>query len=87
MIPETAIGFAFVVSRHAGNAPVRNRVKRRLREAVRLHREVWPSGGMAVIFRADTPRPAQVKFAELEGEVCRVLSSIPRRESDRKSGR
>lgn len=35
--PAQAPGVGFTVTKKVGNAPVRNRVRRRLREAVRLH--------------------------------------------------
>lgn len=59
------------MSRAAGGAVVRNRMKRRMREAVRLHLSELP-GKWAVVFN---PRKALLKadFSALEREVIRVF--------------
>lgn len=61
----------FSVSKKVGGAVVRNRVKRRLREAVRRHlAELLP--GHHLIFRA-RPQAAEAEYDALEAAVCRVL--------------
>jgi ribonuclease P protein component len=66
--------FAFVVSRDAGPAVARNRIKRRLREAVRLGRYAWPTTSSRVIFRVNDPQVAYVPFNELKVQVAEALS-------------
>lgn len=66
--------FAFVVSRDAGPAVVRNRIKRRLREAVRLGRDAWPSESTRVIFRVNDAHVASAPFDELKATVADALS-------------
>jgi ribonuclease P protein component len=61
----------FVVGRRVGNAVVRNRVKRRLREAIR--RRLWktqPGWDMILIAR---PEAADAEYAALADEVHELL--------------
>ena len=64
----------FVVSRAIGNAVTRNRVKRRLRELVRVHREGLPTGSLLVV-RA-LPPSAGASYSELQSDLARCLSRV-----------
>lgn len=68
--------FAFVVSRHAGPAVTRNRIKRRLREAVRLQRNDWPSGSTDVIIRVHEPGVDGLSFEDLQTQIRSALIAI-----------
>lgn len=68
--------FAFVVSRHAGPAVTRNRIKRRLREAVRLQRESWPSEPVDVIIRVREHNLDDLSFEDLQAQVRSALIAI-----------
>ncbi len=63
--------FGFVVSRKVGNAVVRNRVRRRLREIVRL----MPLRTSMDVIIAARPRTAAMTFGDLE----RALRALARR--------
>lgn len=65
--------FAFVVSRDAGPAVTRNRIKRRLREAVRLERNHWPTCAGNVVFRVNEGKVATLPFIELTRQVEQAL--------------
>jgi len=65
--------FAFVVSRDAGPAVTRNRIKRRLREAVRIQRDAWPTAPSRVIFRVNESTVAALPFLDLLAEVDSAL--------------
>ena len=63
--------FGASVKRQLGSAVVRNRIRRRLREIVRLHRREIPSGWDIVIHPRSSV--ATAKFAALETELLQLL--------------
>ncbi len=68
----------FTVSKLLGGAVDRNRMKRRLREAVRLH---WPAF-VAPVDVVINPKKSLLKadFAELGNEICRAFEVIRKQE-------
>ncbi len=67
----------FVVSKAVGNAVARNRVRRRLRHAVRERLAVLPPGSLLVV-RAQ-PAAALASYAELAGDLERCLQRVTER--------
>ena len=63
----------FTVSRRVGNSVVRNRVRRRLREIVRLHQEVLVPGVEYVIVGA--PSAAMAAYHALEVDLVKLLGA------------
>ncbi len=64
----------FVVSKAVGNAVVRNRVKRRLRHAVRPSLGALPPGSVLVV-RAQAAAAA-ASYAELSDDLARCLDRV-----------
>jgi ribonuclease P protein component len=68
------VGFA--VSRAVGGSIVRNRVKRRLREAVRPQLDpLAQRGSWDIVVRA-TPQAAAASFDDLSADVARTMSAL-----------
>lgn len=71
----TRVGFT--VSGKVGNAVVRNRVRRRLRELVRGRKARWPAG-LDVVLVAKPPA-SEAPFEALERSVARLDQELRRR--------
>lgn len=71
--PEQPSRFGASVKRALGTAVVRNRIRRRIREIVRLHRGELPAGWDVVIH----PRApvAEAEFRELSEELVALMRS------------
>ncbi|MCA9937113.1 MAG: ribonuclease P protein component [Anaerolineales bacterium] len=77
---ETVSRFGFSASHHVGNAVVRNRARRLLREAVRLHLpQIQPGWDCLLIARRETPAAT---FAEVEAAVLQLLQRARMLKSD-----
>ncbi|MBN1961197.1 MAG: ribonuclease P protein component [Deltaproteobacteria bacterium] len=63
----------YTVSRRVGNAVVRNRIRRQLREIVRLHQETLVQGWDYVLVA--TPRAVASDYSILEKEVVFLLDA------------
>jgi ribonuclease P protein component len=63
--------FGIAVSRRVGNAVVRNRVKRYIREVYRLHRPELDTGIRMVLVAR--PRAAKLTFHECEGAILHMF--------------
>jgi ribonuclease P protein component len=62
------------VKKSLGNAVVRNRVRRRIREILRLNRSEIPSGWYMVIHPRSSV--ARAEFAPLAAELVRLLKGV-----------
>ena len=66
--PNTRLGI--IATKKIGNAVVRNRVKRRLREVFRQHRDYFPEGAdIVVIAKA---RAADADYHDVESELQKL---------------
>lgn len=63
---------AFITSRRVGNAVVRNRIRRRLREIARLHQHELAAGIWVVTIARATA--ARASYAALEREWLRLAT-------------
>ena len=72
-LPESRFGFS--LKKALGSAVVRNRIRRRIREIVRLHYQEIPAGWDVVIHPRSSAREAP--FAALSAELVQVLKRVP----------
>lgn len=72
--PDQPARVGFVVSRAVGSAVTRNRVKRRLREAVRSRMSDLPAGSLVVV-RAN-PAAARSSWADLQRDLDQVMGRL-----------
>lgn len=70
--PQEGVRFAFIASKRVGNAVVRNRAKRLLREAVRIHIPAMESGWECVVIARVGING--VLFQEVQTAVYELLS-------------
>jgi ribonuclease P protein component len=70
-----AARFGFTVTKKVGNSVVRNRIRRRLREAVRLADFSLPKANHDYVLVARI-EALTAPFEELRGEIARALSKI-----------
>jgi ribonuclease P protein component len=73
--PATERRIAFLLSRPVGCAVVRNRVKRRLREAYRRHKSWFPPGYDYVL--GAMPAAAALTLEQLETETGKLAGRVP----------
>jgi len=66
--------FGFSIKKALGGAVVRNRIRRRLREMVRCHRQEIPAGWDIVIHPKS--KVATAPFAVLAGELVQLLKKL-----------
>jgi ribonuclease P protein component len=71
VVPGEAARLGLTVSRKVGNAVVRNRVRRRLREIVRTHPEMLLDGWDHVVVAR--PEAARAEFTTLREELTCLL--------------
>jgi ribonuclease P protein component len=71
-LPQSRFGFS--IKKAAGGAVVRNRIRRRLREIVRCHRQEIPAGWDMVIHPKGGV--AKAEFEALTTELLRLLKSV-----------
>lgn len=76
-----AVRVGFIVSKAVGNAVRRNRVKRRLRELMRVGLDDLDPGSLFVV-RA-LPNAAEADFGELETEVAMLIDKALKKQRSR----
>ncbi len=79
-MPAPSPKLGVVISRKAGNAVLRNRCKRILREFYRLHRSEWPSGYWLISPKASligcSPQELRAEFESLVARCVGVVMDI-----------
>ena len=80
---EHGLRFGFTVTKKLGNAVVRNRIRRRLREAVRAAAPGFPALAMDLVLLARGEALAR-DFAELAADVARAVAALAKPAPERR---
>lgn len=85
-VPEPGAGVGYTVTKKTGNSPERNRIKRRLRAAVKQCESLFVDGHDYVLIgrRASLNEPFDALVEGLTTSIRRVHSPRPERPSGRK---
>jgi ribonuclease P protein component len=78
--PETPPRFGFTVTKQSGGAVQRNRIRRRLREALRLLKPLPARPGHDYVIFA-RPEALRMSFTSLQAELMRALGKIDTRKN------
>ena len=71
---QSSSRFGFSIKKALGGAVLRNRMRRRMREIVRCHRQEIPSGWDIVIHPKSSV--ASAEFAPLAADLLRLMKSV-----------
>lgn len=83
VVPDQGDGVrvGFAISKSAGKAVTRNRIRRRLREALKNCEEINTFKGSVLL--SARPSSLSLGFTELESELCELLSGALARQGQR----
>ncbi len=76
--PATGLRFGFTVTKKVGNAVERNRIRRRLREAVRAAADRFPRHPMDLVILARRTA-IERDFPDLVADIARAVDALARR--------
>lgn len=74
LAPGQVMRIGVTISSRVGNATVRNRLKRWVREWLRRHKASWPAGEAVLVGK---PSAAQAAHAAIDADLARLFARAP----------